>query len=172
MDELKLVKKITTPQKEAAIGCDLWVSWAPLCVYDWKMYQKPPPYTMCFVWLPLHSWFLVYRGSRTVPGCKVLWVGLDRTHHIPTVLQPRDVTLATPELQPNHSSLKVTHKNSHAYFPLYAYIWHFDQHVLRVSTFIISSALVNNDSTNRVNRQYKNTYHANRTTSAIFGHSV
>lgn len=116
MDELKLVKKITTPQKEAEIGRDLWVSWGALCVYDWKNVSETPTLRDVLVWLPSHSWFLVYRGSGRVPGCKVLWVGLNQTHHIPTVLQPRDVTLATVELQPNHSSLKVTHKNSRVFF--------------------------------------------------------
>lgn len=114
VDELKLVKVIK-PQKEAAIGHNLRVSWATLCVWLKNVSETPTLHDV-LVWLPSYFWFLVYRGSGKVPGCKVLRAGLDRTHHIPTVLQPRDVTLAMPELQPNHSSFKVTHKNSHAFF--------------------------------------------------------
>lgn len=96
--------KAIKPQKEAAIGHDLWVSWAALCVWLKNVSETPTLYNV-LVWLPSYSWFLVYRGSVKVPGCNVLWAGLDRTHHIPTVLQLRDVTLAMPKLQPNHSSL-------------------------------------------------------------------
>lgn len=55
----------------------------------------------CLCGFPIGRCFPVCRGSRTVPGFSVLWAGLNQTHHIPTSIALKDVTLATQLLQPD-----------------------------------------------------------------------
>lgn len=56
-------------------------------------------------------WFPVCRGSRTVPGCRVLWAGLRRTRHTPTSVALEDVTLAMELLQARPQRPCAVHKH-------------------------------------------------------------
>lgn len=73
-----------------------------MCGTEKKLQQREAPDAGRLCGFPIGHCFLVCRGSRTMPGCNVLWAGLNQTHHIPTSIALEDVTLAMQLLQPDH----------------------------------------------------------------------